>query len=94
MKHLCLFLALLGGVAFPQDERQVRLPSGKLQRDEILKEDYEKTLKEATELVKLSEELKAELEKNERHVLSLQALKKTEDIEKLARRIRQRMKHF
>jgi hypothetical protein len=42
----------------------------------------------------LSEELKIELEKNDRHVLSVSAVKKTEEIEKLAKKIRGRMKRY
>ena len=78
-----------------QDEpkEDARLPNGKLQSDEILKADFQKSLDDARELAKLSDELKAELEKSDRYVLSLSTLKKTEDIEKLARRIHDRMKH-
>ncbi len=71
----------------------VRLPNGKLQRDEILKAEYQKSLEEARELSRLAEELKLDLEKNDRYVLSLGTLKKTEEIEKLAKRIHDRMKH-
>jgi len=49
-------------------------------------------LKDAGLLVDLAEELKAELEKNERHVLSVSSIKKAEQIEKLAGRIRKRLK--
>ena len=42
------------------------------------------------ELVRLSEELKSDLEKNDRHVLSVNTLKKLDDIEKVTRRIRGR----
>jgi hypothetical protein len=37
--------------------------------------------------------LKDDLEKNDHNVLSLATLKKTEEIEKLAKRIRDRLKH-
>ena len=77
-----------------EEEKDIRLPSGKMQREEILKADYQRTLQDAGELLKLAEELKIELEKNDRHVLSLGMLKKTEQIEKLAKQIRQRMKRF
>ena len=73
---------------------EVRLPNGKLQRDEMLKADYQKSLEDARELSKLAGELKADLEKNDRYVLSISSLKKTEDIEKLAKRIHDRMKHY
>ena len=75
----------------PRD-REIRLPDGKSQKEAILKAEHEKTLKDAAQLIDLAESLKEELEKNDRHVLSLSSLKKTEDIEKLARRIRGRLK--
>src|SRR4249920_1365688 len=70
----------------------VKLPNGKSQQEEILKADYEKTLQDAAQLVKLAEELQDDLIKEDRHVLSIANLKKTEDIEKLARKIRTRLK--
>jgi hypothetical protein len=85
------------GPPIPPDEPlspgDVRLPNGKLQRDEILKAEYQKSLEEARELSKLAEELKVDLEKNDRYVLSISTLKKTEEIEKLAKRIHDRLKH-
>ena len=71
-----------------------KLPSGKSQKEEILKQDHTQSLQDAAELVKLSEELKLELEKNDRHVVSVSSLKKTEQIEKLAKRIRSRLKRY
>jgi len=71
----------------------ITLPDGKSQQDAILKADHERDLKDAAQLIELSEQLKAELEKNDRHVLSISSIKKTEEIEKLARRIRARIKH-
>lgn len=75
----------------PPTEGDVQLPNGKSQRDEILKADHQKDLKDAAQLIELAEQLKQELEKNDRHVLSLSSLKKTEEIEKLAKRIRSRL---
>ena len=76
-----------------QPPEEIRLPNGKLQRDEILKAEYQKSLDDARELSKLADELKLDLEKNDRYVLSLATLKKTEEIEKLAKRIHDRLKH-
>jgi len=76
-----------------EDSEDPRLPNGKSQRDEILKADFQKSLDDARELAKLADELKADLEKNDRYVLSLGTLKKTEDIEKLAKKIHDRLKH-
>jgi hypothetical protein len=78
----------------PGAENDVRLPNGKLQRDEIAKADYKKNLDDAIELARLAEELRADLEKETAFVVSLKTIKKTEDIEKLERNIRGRLKRF
>ncbi|MEK7404645.1 MAG: hypothetical protein AAB225_06015 [Acidobacteriota bacterium] len=85
---------LLAAQDLPRHRTDVRLPSGKSQAEEILKADHEKSLQDAATLVKLAEEIKADLEKNDRHVLSLATLKKTEEIERLARRIKSRLRRF
>jgi hypothetical protein len=72
----------------------VKLPNGKSQREEILKADHRKNLQDAAALVDLTEQLKQELEKNDRYVLSVSSLKKTEEIEKLAKQIRSRLRRF
>jgi hypothetical protein len=77
----------------PSKPSEVRLPNGKLQQDEILKADHDKTVKDAAQLIELAESLKQEIEKDDSHVLSISSLKKTEEIEKLAKRIRSRLKH-
>lgn len=87
-----LFAVLYGQNPIPPEPGPHRLPNGKSQSEEILKADHEKSLKDAAELVRMAEDLKMELEKNDRYVLSLGAIKKTEEIEKIARRIRGRMK--
>ena len=71
----------------------VKLPNGKLQRDEILKEEQAENRKDAEELVELAQQLRGDLEKNSRYVFSLADHKKAEDIERLAHRIRTRMQH-
>ena len=52
-------------------DNDVKLPSGKSQREEILKAEHQKSLRDVAELVRLSTELQAEIEKNDYHVLSL-----------------------
>ena len=73
---------------------QPRLPGGQSQREEILKADHEKSLRDAAQMLKLVEELKVELEKNDRHILSVSSLKKADEIEKLVKRIRGRLRRF
>ncbi len=75
------------------EDQDIKLPSGKSQRDEILKQEREENIKDAAQLAQLAQELKEDLEKNDRFILSLSALKKTDDIEKLAKKIRGRMRH-
>ncbi len=77
-----------------REDAPVRLPNGKLQSEEILKDDYKRNLKDAQELIDLALSLKLGLEKGEQHVLSLSDLKKTDEIEKVAKRIRSRMRHY
>lgn len=69
-----------------------RLPNGKNQQDEILKADYQNNLKDSRALIDLARSFEEDLEKDDRFVLSLASLKKLDDIEKLTRRIRGRLK--
>jgi len=107
MKPLCLFVVLVGVCLAqipqppipnlpppPGTPSDARLPSGKLQRDEIARADYKHNLEDAAQLLKLATELKADLDKETAFVVSVKEIKKTEDIEKLARGIRGRMKRY
>ncbi len=73
-------------------QRDVRLPNGKLQRDEILKAEHEANLRDVGRLVELSEQLQQELEKNDRYVVSISSLKTTDEIESLIKKIRSRLR--
>ena len=68
-------------------------PTASRRRDEILKAEHQQNLKDAAELAELAEQLKIDLEKNDRYVVSMATIKKTDDIEKLAKRIRARLRH-
>jgi hypothetical protein len=77
----------------PSDSNEEeRLPNGKSQRDAIAKEEHEQALKDANELIAVAQQLKTELQKAGDYVVPLSSVKKTEEIEKLARRIRGRLK--
>ena len=108
MRHRLLRYALVLGLAVgglaqaprrpdSQDvedaQNDIKLPNGKSQRDEILKAEHAQNLKDAAQLVELSQQLQQSLEKNDRFVLSLSDLKKTEEIEKLAKKIHSRLQH-
>jgi len=73
---------------------EVRLPNGKKQQDEILKAEYEQNVRDARDLVSLSKSFEEDLEKDDRFVLSLSSLKKLDDMEKLTKRIRGRLKRY
>lgn len=97
MKRLILVLFVALSV-LPQtrekDEQPARLPDGRSQTEAILKDSHEKSLEDAAELVKLSEQLKKELERNEQHVLSVNSVRTAEKIEELAKRIKKRLQRF
>ena len=82
-----------GGWDSTAQQEDLKLPNGKSQRDEILKAEREQNIKDAGRLVDLAEELKADMEKNDPFVLSMDTLKKTDDIEKLVKKIRNRLRH-
>jgi hypothetical protein len=78
----------------PPINPDTQLPNGKSQREEILKLDHKKNLEDAAALAKLAEEVSEDLEKDDRYVVSLKTLKKLDDIEKLSKSIRGRLKKF
>jgi hypothetical protein len=92
MKRLLILFCALGIVlAQESGDHETRMPSGKLQRDEILKADHAQNVKDAAELAKLSAEIQDELEKSDGYILPLKTVKKLEDVEKLAKTIRGRL---
>ncbi len=72
--------------------QEVRLPGGKLQKEEILKAEHKRSLEDAARLSELAQSLEAELENNGWSVVSVGSIKKTEEIAKLAKRIGDRLK--
>ncbi len=82
------------GVNDPNREPERKLPNGKIQAEEILKADHAKSLKDLKQITELSQSLAEEMERDTSHVLSLNSIKKIEEIDKLARRVRDRMRRF
>jgi hypothetical protein len=76
----------------PNSDQDERLPNGKSQKNELAKQEHQQALKEATDLVAVAQQLKDELQKAGDYVVPLSSVKKTEEIEKLAKRIRGRLK--
>ncbi len=74
------------------DPTDRRLPNGKLQTDEILKSDYDQNVRDARDLTALSKSIELDFDKNDQNVLSLGLLKKLDDVEKITKRMRGRIK--
>src|SRR5690242_8734220 len=74
----------------PDDD--ARLPNGKSQKNAMAKQNHEEALKDAEDLVVAAQQLQDEIKKAGSYVVPVESLKKTEEIEKLARRIRGRLK--
>jgi ketopantoate reductase len=65
-----------------------------IQRKGMIKADHKKNLEDAVALLKLAEELKSILEKEDPLVISVKNIKQTEDIQKLAKNIHGRLKRY
>jgi hypothetical protein len=77
----------------PDEENgEHRLPNGKSQENAIAKHNHELAVAEANELVELAGQLRNELQQAGSYVVPLASVKKTQEIEKLARRIRSQLK--
>jgi hypothetical protein len=95
MIRILLALALLGmpqnpPVPPPDDQ----LPNGKSRQEELLRADHKKNLEDAAAMAKLAEEVSEEFEKDDRYVVSLKTLKKLDEIERLAKTVRGRLKKY
>lgn len=104
---LCACLFAASTLAQPTNQRQVPKPDvtvppldedearARMERDMAKKANEERhaALKtDAEKLLKLSVELKAYVDKSNEHVLSVDVIKKAEEIEKLAHSVKEKMK--
>ena len=77
---------------FPGDEPDPKLPNGKSQKDAIAQQRHAEALDAVSEMITLAQQVRTELEKSGNFVVSVSTIKKTEEIEKLARKIRGKLK--
>jgi hypothetical protein len=91
---LFIAFALFGQTSHqtPGSAPETTMPNGR--PEELLKQDHKKNLADAAQMAKLAEEVSEDLEKDDRYVVSLKTLKKLDDIEKLSKAIRGRLKRF
>ena len=78
----------------PDTPNILRTPDGRNRTEMILKADHEASIKDVDTMRKIIEDVKIDMEKNDRHILSVATLKKLDEIEKLTKKIRGRMKRF
>ena len=78
----------------PAQPPDTQFPNGKSQPEEILKQDHKKNLADAATMAKLAEEVSEDLEKDDRYVYSVKTMKKLDDIEKLTKAIKGRLKKY
>jgi hypothetical protein len=75
----------------PNPEKDDKLPNGKSRSILVAEEQHKRAIEEADELVKMAQDLRKELGHAGKYVVPMPAIRKTEDIEKLARKIRSRL---
>ena len=75
----------------PREEPEQDIP---FKPEEILKADRKQSLRDTAKLLQLVEALKSELESNDPSVLPVSSVRKAEEIEKLAKKIRSRLKRY
>ncbi len=69
-----------------------RMPDGHTQTEAILKAEYDQNVRDARELTGLAKSIELDFDKNDQNVLSLGLLKKLDDVEKITKRIRGRVR--
>ncbi len=91
---ILLLLAFLAAAQQPQATDHDTLPNGKSRKLELIKHDYAKSLEDVAEIIELARTLEAEMEANTEHVVSLDSIRKAEQIEELSKRLQKRMKRI
>ncbi len=86
------FVGLWAQTPKPDSPENVRLPNGKVWSDVIARADREKNLADAQEIVRLTTEIRDEIQASEAFVLSLKTLKKVDEAEKRLKDLRARMR--
>jgi hypothetical protein len=97
---LLLFVLLATGQeirppGFPGDTKEdVKLPEGTSQKQAILKAEHKQSVEDAQKLAELAGEVQADLQKGDANVVSLKTIKQLDEIERLSKKIRGRLKRI
>ena len=78
------------GAPEPEDEAQRQMAKKQEQRRN--EERQKQLVKDTDHLLALATDLKAEVDKTDKNVLSVEVVKKADEIEKLARNVKDKMK--
>lgn len=89
---LTLLIAVMLATASKHREDPPRLPNGKSQTLALVRDSHKRSLKNVAEIQRLADELAEGMERDTEHVVSLEAIKKLDRIEELARNIKNRMR--
>lgn len=73
-------------------EEPRRLPDGRLWSEAVIKANFEANQKDLERMRRILDSVQEELEQSRGHVLSIKALKELEELERTARRVRDRMR--
>ena len=86
---------ILGSSRSTDADSQEPLPTtGPSRRLKLMKESFEQTQKDTAQLYDLASQLKKDMDNTNEDVLSVTVMKKAEEIEKLAEKIKNRMKNL
>ncbi len=72
-------------------QRNTRLPNGKSRTIAIVKADVKRSKRDIAEVIKLAEDLQEEFEAGNEFVVDVQSVRKAEKIERLGRKIKNRL---
>ena len=67
-------------------------PEKQAKMDQLILADYQEALRDIEKMRKLTDTLQSELQKNDPHVLNVASLRASEEIEKLSKKIRSRLR--
>jgi hypothetical protein len=81
-------------VVRPGEVEDKKLPNGKSQKSEIAKDDHKRNVTDSAELARLAEVVRDDLAKTDSGVVSVKMMKQLDDIEKLTKNIRNRLKRY
>jgi hypothetical protein len=73
-------------------DKERRLPNGRSMNEAIIKDDLKRNLDDLRKIRDLAAEVEKDIEKTIGQVVSMDNLKKLEEVEKLSKRIRGRMR--